>query len=102
MKHKAYTEQDHVHIVDGYLRLVGAQIKEQPINKAQLVREIMGKIDRTRGAVEAKFMNLSAVAVKEKLLPQLPGGYVKGYKPAPNGAAALTPLLIERLTNATL
>jgi len=88
MKHLKYTDADRTAIARQYVRLAIAQFTQQKLVKAKIVRELMEVTGRTRGAIEACFMNISHSAKQADLLPQLPDGYVKGYKPAPNGAKA--------------
>lgn len=94
----AYTENETRIIADAYARLVAAEAAGIKLNKAQLYRDIAPLLNnRTRGAVEAKWMNLSHVALVNGMLPGLVNGYVAGYKPAPNGAKALHDALIVAL-----
>lgn len=91
-----YSDNETRALCDAYVRLAVAQFAGDRVSKAALVRELQAGAlaGRTRGAIEAKLMNISAHAVRSNLLPMLPGGYVKGYKPAPNGAKALHDSLI--------
>ncbi len=99
-KRIAYTDAEHRAIAAAYVRLAVAQYEGRKVNKAALVRGIRAIFPhRTRGAIEAKFMNLSAAAVAGNLLEALPGGYVKGYKPAPNGAKSLGDFLRVAIHN---
>lgn len=94
----AYTAGENAVVVAAYVRLVVAQRAGEKVNKAALVREVLAQCPgRSRGSIEAKFMNLSAFAVRDGLLPDLPGGYVQGYKPAPNGQAVLAEMLRAEL-----
>lgn len=98
MTRQAYTDSEHAVIAAAYVRLAVSQHAGEKVNKAALIRGLRETMPhRTRGAIEAKFMNLSAVAVEHDFLPVLPGGYVKGYKPAPNYAKALKDALIIAL-----
>ena len=101
-----YTDAEHSAIARAYLRLAIAQYEGRAVNKAALVRGLRVIMPaRSRGSIEAKFMNFSAAAVASTLLPALPGGYVKGYKPAPNGSKSLSQWLmvaIERTHGARL
>lgn len=93
---KEYNDSETRALCDAYVSMAVAQFAGDRVNKAALVRTLQAGAlaGRTRGAIEAKFMNISAHAVRSDLLPMLPGGYVKGYKPAPNGAKALHDALI--------
>ena len=97
MSRKEYSEVEHAAIADAYVALAAAQSAGRKVSKAEIVRNLMAFTGRTRGAIEAKFMNMSAAAVANGLLPGLPGGYVKGYKPAPNGAKALPLILVAAM-----
>lgn len=85
MKGKPYSDAENIIIAVAYAKLAAAQHRGEHVAKAPLVRELVHATGRSRGSIEAKFMNYSAVAVEHKLLLALPDGYVKGYKPAPNG-----------------
>ena len=98
----AYSATETAVLAAAYLHLADAQAAGAKVNKAELIRILLaGPLSgRSRCAVEAKFMNMSAVAVAHNLLPELPGGYVKGYKPAPNGAKDLLPALQDAIESA--
>lgn len=97
MSRKEYSEVEHAAIADAYVALVAAQIAGRKVSKAEIVRGLMATTGRTRGAIEAKFMNMSAAAVAHGLFPELPDGYVKGYKPAPNGAKSLPGFIVAAM-----
>lgn len=94
---KAYSDHEHELLAGAYVAMAIYQLTGRKYSKAEIVRGLMAVTGRTRGAIEAKFMNLSAAAVKGGILPALPGGYVKGYKPAPNGAKCLESFLLVAL-----
>lgn len=97
-KNREYTHEEHAEIVRRYVDLVEAQIAGTKLSKAQIARDLIAQFPhRTRGAFDGKFMNLSHAAVANGLLPQLPDGYVKGFKPAPNGAKILKDYLAAEL-----
>lgn len=100
-KRQQYSPEETRAIAAAYVRMAVNQFNGQRYSKADVVRGLLHAMPhRTRGAIEAKFMNLSAVAVRSNLLPILPNGYVQGYKPAPNGAKALhNALIIEIYRN---
>ena len=82
--------QDEINaLLKAYGQLVDAQAAGLYLSKAGVVRALMAGpcIGRSKGSVEAKFMNLSAACVMAGT------GYVKGYKPAPNMQRILIPLV---------
>jgi len=99
-----YTHEEHVALAEAYAFMATEQEAGRKVNKAQLARDLQAGACavRTRGAIEAKWMNMSAVAVEFGLLPNLPDGYVKGYKPAPNYGKALITYLQDALLKAYL
>lgn len=97
MKGKPYSDAENIVIAAAYVKLADAQHRGEHITKAPLVRELAHATGRSRGSIEAKFMNYSAVAVAGNLLPSLPNGYVKGYKPAPNGQKGMDQHLRDAL-----
>lgn len=102
MRNKPYTPAENARIVAAYIMLAKAQADGEPMNKAQLVRTLIKDWPtspaRSRGSIEAKFMNCSAVADQYGLLPSLPNGYVKGYKPAPNYQSDLAAMLRDAVS----
>lgn len=62
-------------IVADYFDMEAAELTGQPYNKSEHSQRLRQVIGRTRGSVERKHMNISAVMV-ELALP-----YVNGYKP---------------------
>ena len=89
-KGKAWTDQEVQVICEAYVTLFKAQSGYASINKAQLCRDTLPKLDcRTRGSYEAKIMNVSA-ALRDIGLPQY---IVKGYKPSGNYQKALIPMI---------
>lgn len=91
----AYSADELAATAAAYVRFAVAQYTGVKVNKAAVQRELMAGVcsERSRGSLDAKFMNYSAVAVDNNMLPGLPFGYVKGYKPAPNYQAAMVDAL---------
>lgn len=85
-----------------YVRFAVAQYCGEKVNKAAAQRELMAGVcaGRSRGSLDAKFMNYSAVAVDNNMLPGLPFGHVKGYKPAPNYQKAMVDALRDAIGHA--
>ena len=86
-----YTTEEHAAICAVYVTMAVEQAAGRKVNKAAIIRDLIATVcpTRSRGSIEAKLMNISAAAVARNLLPGLPGGYVQGYKPAPNGSKSL-------------
>ena len=69
--------------VIAYFAMLRAELAGQPYVKADFNREVQAATGRSRGAVEYKFENISAV-LRDIGLP-----YVQGYKPHGNYQGAL-------------
>lgn len=95
----AYSADELAATAAAYVGFAIAQYRGEKVNKAAKQRELMAGVcsARSRGSLDAKFMNYSAVAVDNNMLPGLPFGYVKGYKPAPNYQAAMVDALRDAL-----
>jgi hypothetical protein len=80
-------------IVDDYLAMLSAEAADQPYSKAEHRRALMPKLEprRTRGAVEYKHGNISAVMIGLGL------PYIRGYKPYGNYQAELEDEITRRL-----
>ena len=98
----AYSADELKATAAAYVGFAIAQYTGQRVNKAAVQRELMAGVcaGRSRGSLDAKFMNYSAVAVDHNMLPGLPFGYVKGYKPAPNYQAAMVDALRDAIGHA--
>lgn len=98
----AYSDAELKATAAAYVAMAIGQYIGVKVNKAALTRELQAGAcaDRSRGSLDAKFMNYSAVAVDNGMLPGLPFGYVKGYKPAPNYQRAMVAALDAALTEA--
>jgi len=95
MSRQPWTQDEITALLAAYGQLVDAQAAGLYLSKAALVRSLMAGpcIERSKGSIEAKLMNLSAACV-------LAGcGYVKGYKPAPNMQRILVPLVAAWIAN---
>jgi hypothetical protein len=69
--------------VTAYFAMLHAELAGQPYVKANFNRDVQAATGRSRGAVEYKFQNISAV-LRDLGLP-----YVLGYRPLPNLQSAL-------------
>jgi hypothetical protein len=77
--------------VTAYLTMLRAELAGEPYVKAAVNREVQAATRRSRGAVEFKFANISAV-LRDIGLP-----YVRGYRPRDNYQAALRSEIERRL-----
>ncbi len=78
-----WTETELDYIVADYFLMLNDEAGGVPFNKAQHNRVLRGKIDRTKGSVEFKHQNISAV------LEQLGLPRIRGYLPAANYQTAI-------------
>ncbi len=81
-------------LLRAYGLLVDAEAEGRYLNKRQLVRTLQAGIlsNRSKGSIEAKFMNISAACEKYGF------GYVTGYRPAANMQRSLLPMVRQWLT----
>ena len=84
MRNNVWNEAENNMVAALWVKMATHQYTGDKLVKAHEVKAITDATGRGRCSVEAKLMNLSAVAVKLNLTPWLENGYVKGYKPAPN------------------
>jgi len=94
-----WTPEENKALCDAYAKLAVAQYRGEKVNKAALTREHQAGplAARSRCSIDASWMNCSAAAVDHNLLPGLPFGYVKGYKPAPNRRKGLSAFIVAGL-----
>lgn len=85
----AWTDMENAQTVDTYFEMLRAELAGRVINKSQFNRKLQDAIGRSRGAIEFKHANISAV------LHQLRSFYVDGYKPRSNVQSSLR-LEVER------
>lgn len=79
-------------IVDDYFDMLRHEQAGLPYNKSEHRRALMNKIGRSKGSIESKHMNISAV-LAELSLP-----YINGYKPYSHYQTALLETIVTRLT----
>lgn len=70
-------------IVADYFVMLGAELNGQPFNKAERNRALQALVPRSRGSIEFKYQNISAVMLG------LGQPWITGYKPAANFQNAL-------------
>lgn len=77
--------------LDGYFRLLTAELAEAPLTKAAENSRVRETVQRSKGAVEFKLQNVSAV------LRDLHVYWVRGYKPRGHYQHALRDAVVRRL-----
>ncbi len=85
-----WTSEEIEVAVSAYFDMLRAQLTQTPYVKVEANRHVQGLTDRTKGSVERKFMNISAV------LNEAGVEFVKGYLPLPNVQQALREAVIAR------
>ena len=100
-----WTEAEIEAVVTDYLDMLLKELARTPYRKADHWRQLLRRIDRTKGSIEYKYGNISAV------MDRLGLPYVNGYQPYPNYQRALyeavenrvrrDPDLLARLTGAS-
>lgn len=81
--------------IETYFSMLRLELDGQSYSKAAYGRELRLKIDRSKGSVEYKMQNISAVLMEEGARP------ITGYKPAVNYQKALRVPVVERLRDAS-
>jgi len=76
---KLWTPENNRELVDLYNKMLALQLSDTKYSKAPLVRALATTQGRSKGSIECKLMNVSAI--RQNLL-QLP--IVKGYKALDN------------------
>lgn len=83
------TENDAV--VDVYLEMLHHEFRDERYSKAEANARLQRSIGRSRGSIEYKFQNVSAV------LQDLNHPWVPGYKPAKNYQSSLREVVVAHL-----
>src|SRR5438105_8871961 len=82
--------------VADYLDMLSLELRGEPFNKAEHNRDLARMLnDRTRGSIERKHQNISAVLI------ELGYPYIDGYKPLRNYQQLLRDVVEERLLSAS-
>lgn len=91
MAGKPWIRYENHAVVADYLTMLAADLAGQQYNKAQHNRELQLRIGRSKGAIEYKHQNISAVLVG------LGETWLMGYKPASNFQASLEQVVVNHL-----
>ncbi len=91
MVRKPWTSYENHAVVADYFTMLAADLAGQQYNKAQHNRELQLRIGRSKGAIEYKHQNISAVLVG------LGETWLMGYKPASNFQASLEQVVVNHL-----
>lgn len=86
-----WTDDELETLTDVYVKMLHAEIAEEPYVKRQHNIALQDMINRTHASIEFKFCNLSAV------LRDLERVYIYGYKPRAHYQQALKDLVLRRL-----
>jgi hypothetical protein len=94
MRDDAWSRDEVELIVADYFAMLRAELSRQPVNKAERNRRLQGRLTgRSKGSIEFKHANISAVLLNLGDLP-----YIDGYKPRGNYQQILEQVVLERLT----
>lgn len=94
MASDAWSRDEVELIVADYFAMLQNELSRQPVNKAERNRGLQERLNgRSRGAIEFKHANISAVLLGLGDLP-----YIDGYKPRGNFQLLLEQVVLERLT----
>lgn len=77
-------------VVAKYFSMLRAELAEQPFVKAHINRDVQALTGRSRGSVERKFQNISAILLGVGAV------FVDGYKPLGNVQRALREAVMDR------
>lgn len=91
MASKPWTSDENHAVVADYFTMLAADLAEKPYNKAQHNRELQLGTGRSKGAIEYKHQNISAV------LRGLGETWLLGYKPAVHFQASLAQIVVNHL-----
>ncbi|MXW52463.1 MAG: DUF3883 domain-containing protein [Gammaproteobacteria bacterium] len=91
MVRKPWTSYENHAVVADYFTMLAADLAGQQYNKAQHNRELQLRIGRSKGAIEYKHQNISAVLVG------LGETWLSGYKPVSNFQASLEQVVVNHL-----
>lgn len=91
-EHTDWTEEELDLIIADYFLMLDDESGGIPYNKAQHNRLLRGKVDRSKGSIEFKHQNISAV------LHQLGLPTIRGYLPAANYQTAIIPAVDRYLS----
>ena len=83
-------------IVGEYLEMLGHELTGKKFNKAQRNRNLQKRLDRTKGSIEYKHQNISAV------MDRLGQPNIKGYKPAINYQRSLFEMVDKQLLDSRI
>ena len=89
-----WTDEENDLLVGDYFAMLGEELADRPYVKAQHNAAIVAATGRTRGSVERKYMNVSAVLVRLGL-PR-----IRGYVPAVNAQFGPLTAAIDRYLGA--
>ena len=86
-----WTREENLLVVDEYFKMLEQQLADQSFVKLRVIERVQDATGRSKGSVESKFMNISAVLLEN----QIP--YVRGYRPFKNYQASLATVVNEFL-----
>ena len=81
-------------VVDVYFSMLELELAGCAYSKSEFREQIMSEVDRSKGAVEYKLQNVSAV------LAEIGAVFIDGYKPASNYQLLLRSRVVERFGDA--
>ena len=87
----AWSDLENDVCVAAYLALLEAELRHSPLVKVVVNQQVQETIGRSKGSIEYKFQNVSAV------LRDLSHPFVRGYKPAVNYQDSLTQAVLRGL-----
>lgn len=91
MERREWDQEEISATLDAYFRLLKAELADSPLKKSAENARVRETVRRSKGAVEYKFQNVSAV------LRDLHLYWVEGYKPAKNYQSALRDAVVGYL-----
>lgn len=94
MKQADWTDAENAATVASYLRMLSEELAGRSYNKSENNRALQAMTGRSRGAIEFKLQNISAVMIG------MGESWIKGYKPAFKFQMSLADAVFQQLSKA--
>jgi hypothetical protein len=89
-----WSEKENDSVVLAYLDMLGRKLRDEPYVKTETNRRVQEATGRSKGSVEFKFANVSAV------LNEMHHPYIRGYQPRSNFQDSLRDAVLRRVHEA--
>ncbi len=96
IRNRVWKDNEIEMIVRDYLEMLNLELSGKEFNKADRNRELQRHLERTKGSIEYKHQNISAV------MDRLGLPFIQGYKPAANYQTRLFEILENQLSDSRI